>query len=223
LKSLLETEIELIYNKLKKEYEKNLKSKGIKLPELRKNGVYIKDAIVLCCLYKYIGKGVSKDELTRIVRNYFPNTTDVQQARHLGKQKGWYIASGHRGDVGVEIANNEYCLVNLKETYPGFHATSGPRGARGGNDFQALKEKFENRCATCGSTEGKPNFLNKNVITKLEESHMNPSLPLSLQNMIPQCQECNGAYLDKFIFDGNGRVSDINLNNHLWRKKYRAV
>ena len=170
-----------------------------------------------------MGKGVSKDELTSVVRVYFPNTNDVQQARHLGKQKGWWIASGHRGDTGVQIANNEYCLVNVTETYPGFHGTNGPRSARGGADFNELKEKFENRCATCGSTEGEPNFLNKNVITKLEESHMNPILPLSLENMIPQCQECNGAYLDKFIFDGNGRVSDININNHLWRRKYRAV
>jgi len=52
---------------------------------------------------------------------------------------------------------------------------------------------------------------------------MDPNFALSLENMIPQCEECNRAYLDKFIFDGNGRVSDINIKSYIWHKKYKEV
>lgn len=35
---------------------------------------------------------------------------------------------------------------------------------------------------------------------------MNPSKPITLDNLIPQCQICNQAYQDDFVFDIKGRV-----------------
>lgn len=224
--NLTSSEIPALYKKLEKSHQENLEKLGVKLPKLYRDenqGSFTIDAIVLCALAKYEGKGVPKSALTKIVRVFYPETNDVQQARHLGRQKGWNIASGRRGDIRVNIAADEYCLVNATEPYPDFNGIDGPRSARGGKDFEELKEKFSNRCATCGSTEGEPNFLNSAIVTKLQPGHMNPNFALSMENMIPQCEECNRAYIDKFIFDGNGRVADINIANHMWKRKYKEI
>ena len=47
----------------------------------------------------FIRKEVSKQELTDFIRQFYPETNDVQQARHLSKQKGYNIISGTRGDI----------------------------------------------------------------------------------------------------------------------------
>ena len=224
--TLSESEIPQIYLKIQGAYEEHLEELGVKIPKLyrdRDEKEFTIDAIVLCALAKYQGKAVPKSTLTKIVRSFHPETNDVQQARHLGRQKGWNIASGKRGDTRADLASDEYCLLNLTEPYPEFNGIDGPRSARGGKDFEDLKSKFDFRCATCGSLEGDANFLNSAIETKLQPGHMDPNLALSLENMIPQCEECNRAYIDKFIFDGNGRVSDINIKSHLWKKKYKEI
>lgn len=42
---------------------------------------------------------VSKEELTRFIRSHYPDTNDVQQARHLGAQAGWWIVAGGRDNI----------------------------------------------------------------------------------------------------------------------------
>ena len=225
-KTLTKSEMPQIYKRVQKAYEEHLEKVGVKLPKLYRDQnqqEFTIDAIVLCALAKYEGEGIPKSSLTKIVRVFYPETNDVQQARHLGRQKGWNIASGRRGDTRAVLAVDEYCLVNLTEPYPDFNGIDGPRSARGGQDFEDLKTKFDSRCATCGSLEGEPNFLNSAITTVLQPGHMNPNFALSMENMIPQCGECNRAYIDKFIFDGNGRVSDINLKSHFWKNKYKEI
>ena len=224
--TLSESELPQIYIRIESAYELHLKKFGVKLPKLYRTAdekEFTIDAIVLCALAKYEGKDIPKSNLTKIVRNFYPETNDVQQARHLGRQNGWNIASERRGDTRAALASNSYRLVNLTEPYPEFNGIDGPRSARGGKDFEDLKSKFDFRCATCGSLEGEANFLNSAIVTKLQPGHMDPNFALSLENMIPQCEECNRAYLDKFIFDGNGRVSDINIKSYIWHKKYKEV
>ena len=46
-------------------------------------------------------------------------------------------------------------------------------------------------------------------ITLLQQGHKDPSLPLTLNNTIPQCQFCNRASRNYFIFDNKGRVEKI--------------
>ena len=226
-KSLSPRDLVHYFEIVKQHHQKYLAVAGVRLPNLGPQSKPTKDAIVLATLCKYIRVPVSKLELTAVVRTYYPETSDVQQARHLSRQKGFFIISGQRGDgeyfAGVKVPSGAYCLVSLEEPYPQFDGISGPRSARGGADFQELKQKFDYRCATCGSKEGEPSFLNRAKTTVLQEGHMDPTKPLELENMIPQCDECNRAYKDKFIFDGNGRTSDINIGSAFWRKRYRKI
>src|SRR3990167_8473976 len=77
-------------------YKKYLKSHGVKLPKLKIKSKYTRDALILIYLAKGYPttKTISKAELTQFIRCYYPDTNDVQQARHLGAQKGWFIAAG---------------------------------------------------------------------------------------------------------------------------------
>lgn len=184
----------------------------LKMPRQYSGELPSKDALVLVALYKYFRQVVSKDELTVIVRSYYPGTNDVQQARHLGKQKGFWIESGTRGEGNLRP--NDYMLVSLDEPYPGWG------GARAGysGDFEGLKAEYLFRCATCGSKEGEEQLHAPGVITKLQIGHMDPRVRDLSGNAIPQCGECNRAYRDWFIFDKNGRVRDINRESSRdWR------
>lgn len=73
-------------------------------------GNFTKDALVLVYLaYDYPKtRIVSKEELTKFVRSFYPATNDVQQARHLGAQAGWWIVAGGRDKVMSSIRNLVY-------------------------------------------------------------------------------------------------------------------
>ena len=43
----------------------------------------------------------------------------------------------------------------------------------------------------------------------LQKGHKDPSQPLTLENTIPQCQFCNRASRDYFVFDNKGRLEKI--------------
>lgn len=202
-KSMTEEEFHRIYVRVSELVSKHL-PKEVKMPSKGIPGKPTKDALVLCALYKYIMQPVSKLELTAIMHSFYPETNDVQQARHLAKQKGFWIESGTRGDGNLKP--NEYMLVSIEETYPGWN---GRREAFQGN-FEQLKAEYDFRCATCGSKEGEPQFHNKGLTTRLQQGHMDPRIRTLENNTIPQCGECNRAYRDWFVFDRNGRVRDIN-------------
>lgn len=226
MRVLLEDELPALWQEIKQLHKQFLAEKGVKLPEGFSGSPRkpTKNGLVLMALYKYAGQIVTKSELTEMVRSFYPDTSDVQQARHLGRQGGFYILSGNRNDSHhIELRSGDYCLVSLRETYPGFIERNNPRAARGGKDFDELRARFDFRCATCGSKEGEPNFKNLSQLTALQQGHMNPNLPLSMENMIPQCSECNRAYKDKFIFDGNGRVADINVSSAFFRTRFRTL
>jgi len=225
------SEISTLYARIRDLHHEYLHHFGVKLLKLKSGSKYTKDALVLCYLFKNIGEPVSKSDLTDFVRQHFPDTNDVQQARHLGRQKGFYIVSGTRGDMldkipslsEISLGKNDYCLVNLKEPYPGYSGIDGHRSSRGGSNLKDLIRNYNFRCATCGSEQNEGNLLNPMVKTQLQAGHMDPNFPLSEKNTIPQCSECNRAYRDWFIFDGNGRVVDINIKSPRWQKKYKLI
>jgi len=83
--------IESIYKTIADYHEKYLKQFGVKLPKLyAAKKKFTKDALVLAYLaYDYPKtRKVSKEELTKFVRSYYPDINNVQQARHLGAQAG---------------------------------------------------------------------------------------------------------------------------------------
>lgn len=202
---LQDADIERIYNILVEYHSRYLQEHGVKLPALRDSrGNYIRDALVLVYLaqdYPHT-KSVTKEELTEFIRHFYPKTADVQQARHLAMQKGWNIVSGTRHNG--TITGGRYQLVSLEEPYPAYRVQR--REGLAHVDFEDLKRQYGFRCATCGSKEGESTFSYTGVRTKLTEAHMNPQKPLASDNIIPQCEMCNRAYRNYWIFDNRGRV-----------------
>jgi hypothetical protein len=211
MKKLTKKNIEDTYNLIKEYYNKHLKDKGVHLPKLYNGENYTKDALVLV----YLAQGypnteiVSKTELTEFVKKYYPNTTDVQQARHLAAQKGFFILSGTRNDnLSINIPKSSYKLVSLEKYYEGFTAERREELFTG-DYWENLKKSYDYKCACCGSIEGKKHRYWKNITVKLQKGHMDPSKPLRKGNIIPQCESCNRADKNKWIYDEKGRVIGV--------------
>lgn len=205
-------EIEKAYNEIALLWKKNLESDGVKLPRLKRKNLFSRDALVLVYLYKNKHRSVSKTELTAFIQQFYPDTNDVQQARHLAAQKGWYILSGTRGDLEAKENNckpGDYKLISLEKSYPNFTQQRRDYSLDGEKGWNELKKLYNNRCATCGSKEGKKNFHYPNTITKLQKGHMDPSKPLEPGNIIPQCEKCNRPDRNYFVFNNKGRVIKI--------------
>lgn len=86
-----------------------------------------------------------------------------------------------------------------------------------------MKERYGYRCVTCGSKEGKPNIHWPNTITRLQKAHLDPSNPLIAGNIIPQCEKCNRADRNNWVYDERGRVIKLANPNVIKRsdKKVR--
>ena len=107
---MLDTDILSVYTMIAEYHAKFLADKSVVLPALKhKNGEYVKDALVLFRLAKNYPNTdiVTKKDLTSFMQSFFADTVDVQQARHLSMQKGWFILSGTRGDSGSLLPNDE--------------------------------------------------------------------------------------------------------------------
>lgn len=205
MKKLSSADINSTYEMIQQHYDKYLKKYDVKLPKLTDAYKrYTKDALVLVYLSQNYPntRKVSKNELTQFIRRYYPNTNDVQQARHLGAQKGWFIAAGGRDNRDVVLTRGEYQLVSLEKPYPAFH---GHR-VEETEDWEVLKEQYGYRCATCGSKEGERNIHWPNTITKLHKAHMDPHKPLIKGNIIIQCEKCNRADRNNWVYDERGRA-----------------
>ena len=201
--------IELIYKTVQSYHEKYLKKLGVNLPKLyNSKKEFTKDALVLIYLaYNYPEtRKVTKNELTNFIRTFYPEINDVQQARHLGAQKGWWIVAGGRDNIVLSLKSGEYQLYTLEQAYPSFkndHRHSEME------DWEEIKAFYGFRCATCGSQENQPNLHWRETKTKLQAGHMNPRKPLTKGNIIPQCQKCNQADRDRWVYDEKGRVVKI--------------
>lgn len=194
------------YGLIKQYHAKYLKKYGVNLPKLQdKDKKFTKNALTLVYLSAGYPKTrtISKTELTQFVRNYYPNINDVQQARHLGAQSGWWIVAGGRDNIVAKVKRGFYQLYTLERPYPDFkkgHRTSNTA------DWEKIKAQYGNRCATCGSLEGEPHLHWTGTKTKLQKSHKNPNKPLVAGNIIPQCQKCNQADRNRWVYDDKGRV-----------------
>ncbi len=199
-------EIEKQYSLIEQYHEKYLKKLGVKLPALKDtNGDYTKNALVL--VYLSLGypqtKEITKTELTQFIREFYPETNDVQQARHLGAQDGWWIVAGGRDNIVIKVKKGNYQLYTLENPYPSFK--KGHRTAQT-DDWEKIKEQYGFRCATCGSQEGQPHLHWAGTKTILQKSHKDPNKPLIAGNIIPQCQKCNRADRNRWVYDDKGRV-----------------
>lgn len=205
---LNEESIISIYSKIKEYHKKYLKKFGVNLPKLynsNDNKKFSINALVLVYLYYNYPNTriVSKKELTKFVRTYYPDTTDVQQARHLGAQSGFWIIAGGRDNIVDSIPRGSYKLHTLAKPYPNFKKERRETSIK---SWKELKERYHNRCVTCGSEEGQPHYHWTETKTKLQKGHIDPNKKLDIGNTIPQCQKCNQADKNRWVYDDKGRV-----------------
>jgi hypothetical protein len=196
-------EIEKWWSILETEYNTHLRQYSVKLPKKGSSG-----ALHLIFLKKHEGKLVHKDTISTFVNSVNPNAGKDQQVRHLSA-KGWYILN--KGDKLIRedktVQSGFHMLVTTESPKPNFLWRAYKRAGRvSAQNFEQLKVVYDFRCATCGSLEGKPHFLDQNQRTKLQQGHMDPHKQLTLDNSIPQCQICNQAYKDDFVFNIKGRI-----------------
>ena len=214
-----EAELKMYYAQLSEYYETYLKKHGVRFAKLKNNKGYTKDALVLIYLFINFKKPVTKEELTEFLGQYGERPNDVQQARHLGQQKGWYIISGQRHDKECDEYNvkpGEYALISVTEYYPNFTHLKRMDDLTV-DEWESLKKSYDYRCATCGSKEGELNLHYSNHKTKLQKGHKDPNKPLTINNIIPQCEDCNRQDRNNFVYNDKGRVVKIALPQFVLR------
>lgn len=228
---LTKVQIKKQYRFIKECHSKYLKKFGVKLPKLYdKDKKITKNALVL--IYLSLGypktREVTKTELTQFVRKFYPETNDVQQARHLGAQDGWWIVAGGRDNIVLIVKKGNYQLYSLEKPYPSFK--KGHRMIIGTDNWPKIKQQYSFRCATCGSREGEPHFHWSGTKTKLQKAHKDPNKPLVAGNIIPQCQKCNRGDRNRWVYDDKGRVVRLananfvkNFDKDVRRKIYKIL
>lgn len=77
-------------------------------------------------------------------------------------------------------------------------------------------------CLYTGLRIGELLALEWTDIVVLQQGHMDPRKPLTLDNTIPQCQYCNQTYQEDFMFNEYGRVVAIN-NPHVVLKSPKCI
>ena len=187
----------MTWKSLRIAFEKSpLPRKGVKLP---RPGTQAGE--VLRYLFEHKGNVVQKADCERVVcaRLGIP-TKDIQDLRHLGKQRGFDILQGGSLHEGKKLKRGQYVLRGLVRTNDFW---SIKRRDENDLDFVALKSKYNNACASCGAKEGRPHRYTGQIVV-LEKGHMDPSQSMSAANIIPQCPYCNKVAGDKWIWDPMG-------------------
>lgn len=227
-------EIRDIHKKIVSSYNANLKDYGVKkiwndnITDDCSDEEFISclDAkeLQLIFLYKHLNCFVHKDMVSAFVRKYIPNAAFDQQVRHLGSQLFWYVLNkGSKvPNTDEKVPSGYNYLVSIEMPNPKAVAEALKRiGRLAAKNFHELKLAYGNKCATCGIEEGKKDPRNESVVV-LQQGHMDPRAPLTLDNTIPQCQYCNQTYKDYFVFNEYGRVIAVN-NPLILLKSPRAV
>lgn len=202
-------EVESSKNEIEYNYSKFLAEKGIKRLGNASNSYY-----QLIYLNHFRGFAVSKEAITAFVKQMNPEASGDQQVRHLGSQKGYCIFNKGEEVSGEKIPSGYYCLTSLCETKPSWEVKKEARIEKC-SSFEEVKQKYNYCCATCGAKEDEPHrFTLKKV--RLQQGHINPNLPLTIENTIPQCEWCNqNVYKDDFVFTAEGRPQKINNANYI--------
>lgn len=175
-----------------------LEEYGVRMPGVNRYNETAK-SIWLAVLHYYTGQEVHKKFISRVCQRDKPDLGPDQQVRHL-KRDGWHLTG----------SGGNHCLDPYQPS-PEWETDKRRREGRlDAQTFGELKTVYGMRCATCGAEAGKPNPRYGDDIVVLQQGHRDPSKPATdMDNIIPQCQFCNGAYLNDFVFDEKGRVSAI--------------
>ena len=194
--SITDEELEKAYKKAVKIYKKHLATHNVKLPEWGRAKAYW-----LAVLIHYSPKFVHKNDMSEIVRRYIPNAGTDQQVRHLSRD-GWNLEGDGKGAHRIKDARLVHQGYAVEKTRS--------ENLLNADDFDAIKAAYDNKCVSCGATEGQesPRYQGDGIV-KLQKGHRDPELPMKKGNVIPQCQFCNRAYKNDFTFDKKGRVRAV--------------
>ena len=203
---LTEEEIKKCGEEIEKNYEIYLKPLGIKQISKGTNKYY-----QLIYLTHFLGFLVHKNVITAFVKEHNPSAGDDQQVRHLGTQNGYNVYNKGEEILGERVPSGFHCLLNLTEAKPSWIIKNKARSKiLNENTFEAVKDKFDYCCATCGAKEGEIHRYTQKIV-KLQQGHMDPNKPLEIGNIIPQCEYCNqNIYKNDFVFTEEGRPKKIN-------------
>lgn len=203
---LTNQEIEFCSEKIVKNYNTYLKPAGVKPISKGSNKFY-----QLIYLTYFQGFLVHKDVITTFVQEHNPSAGDDQQVRHLGAQMGYNVYNKGEEALNEKVPSGFHCLLNLTEAKPAWKIKNQARNKiLKTNIFEAVKEKFNYCCATCGAKEGEIHRYTQKKV-KLQQGHMDPNMPLEIGNIIPQCEYCNqNIYKNDFVFTEEGRPKKIN-------------
>jgi len=207
-------------------WQKNLEPHGVRLPG---GPSYIKNKKITKSLghiiFAYIHKGKiikGRDSINWIRETLAISVTDDQTLRHMSTQQG--LNGRKRNGImpnGDICKPGEYSLIDLENVYSGWSSKARLNKLKP-SGWDDIKTIYNNKCATCGATEGQPHQKDNSTITVLEKGHMDSSKPLEIENIIPQCTLCNKPYKDSFMFDKNGYVVGIS-NPKIINKSNSAV
>jgi hypothetical protein len=202
--------IQATYEELSAKHRLHLSEHGVKMPSLLRGGHYTFKALILICLYRNLGQPVTKEELTKFVTGEANRHTNDLQPRHLATQDGWNILLKQNNDRGTETwPAASYGLVSIEIPKP-FWSPLARDGELDVDSWGDLLDRFQHRCATCGSREGEPNLRNPASLTVLQRGHCDPNQPITVLNCIPQCIDCNRGLRSQWIWDATGRPRAIN-------------
>lgn len=182
-------------------HAQHLEKYGVKLPKVKQYNLQ-GNSIQLAVLYYYYQKekDVDKNLISRICQRDIQGKvlSGDQQIRQL-KRKGWHLTGRGKHRLDPYKPSPEWETDKKRR-----------HGRLNAKNFDDLKSVYDNRCATCGTKEGQPSIRYGEDKVVLQQGHMDPSQSATdIKNIIPQCQYCNRAYRNLYVFDDKGRVSAI--------------
>lgn len=173
-------------NKLRKEFNSNLKKFDIGYPSGRQ-------LLALLCLFDNLKKPVSQDKITK----WFKQKTNYdynKQARHLARVHGWYIKSGNRRTSEMEydetMNRNELKLFSINKPNPIWFKNKefNKRVKLLSNlEWKEILELFSNwGCAVCGRK-----IVGGQKLINFDKGHVSRKKPEEKGNIVPMCTPCN--------------------------------
>jgi hypothetical protein len=178
-----------------------IKDSGVKKISRPTDKTISQKSFGLLFLIKRINEIITKEEITKEwVELTGIKTNDFQCIRHLGTQDGYDITNNRGGITGYRL-NSLGVRDGFIPQRRKIEITT--------KDWELIKNQYDNRCATCGDEEGKPQRYDRTTICFLQMGHMDPRKSITSDNVIPHCAICNSQYKDKFIFNRYGRVIGV--------------
>ena len=193
------------YNIYKQMYHKYLESIGIPLYS-EKSGY----GQALSYLNSLLGKEVYIGDIKSYVAEQGISLKggDPLQLRHVARCYNLLKGGDINPITNKKVKRSHFCLLNLTNPHPNYIPSRNTGITMSDEEWEQMKQDYRFQCASCGNVEGEPMRFNLYTITKLQRGHMDPRKEGTVDNIIPQCKDCNQQYKNKAIFNKHGRVID---------------